>query len=751
MNRIHYFGIRHHGPGSARRLLTALDTLQPSVVLIEGPADLTPLLPLLAHPEMQLPVALMSFVNDSQGACVYYPFAEYSPEYQAICWAVRHQAELRFIDVPVAVKLAEMLTAADTDNQEPEPSDQPPAELRQDPLATLASLAGYEEGESWWNQVLEQGCDDDPALFATVADMMSALRQAYPDEPQRDLMREAYMRQQIAEASKLHEGPLAVICGAWHVPALTASFSKKADKILLGQLAPKLSSKRLSSTWIPWTSARLTFASGYGAGVTAPQWYQHLWRYGNQQDSLVHWLTLIASKLRAKDFAVSTASVIEATLLCQSLANVRSKAAAGFEEARDAAIACLCFGNTVLWQQIETELLQGDVVGVVPADVPLAPLLDDLQQWQKQTRLKASALPTELSLDLRSSAGLSKSVLLRRLQLLDVPWGEPIAAGTSRGTFRERWTLVWQPEFAVQLVEHQVFGSTIAEAASNRTLHQLQTEKRLATLADLVLTCLEAQLPDVAAQGINRLAERAAQASDCIELLDALPSLVDISRYGTSREMTLEHLTELVQQLAVQAALALPMAVRQLNNDESERYRQALLRAHQQLELGQCPEDLMQTWWQSLETVCHSDGCDAGVRGLTARVLYQAEQQSAAQIQQLLARLLSAALPLEQSKRFFEGFFSGASEQLLYDTNLRSLTNDWLMALEPDSFIETLPLLRRVFSPLDAMERRRLLDTALQSTTEQSAAVAEPQFINQLPAQLAAIARLMQGDPQWMN
>ena len=39
MKEIHYFGIRHHGPGSSRRLLAALERLQPAVVLIEGPAD----------------------------------------------------------------------------------------------------------------------------------------------------------------------------------------------------------------------------------------------------------------------------------------------------------------------------------------------------------------------------------------------------------------------------------------------------------------------------------------------------------------------------------------------------------------------------------------------------------------------------------------------------------------------------------------------------------------------------------------
>src|SRR4051794_32349497 len=92
------FGIRHHGPGSARRLAEALDALQPATVLIEGPADASDLLPMLAEPEMVLPVALLTYAEDDPANATFFPFAEYSPEYQAAVWAVRNGAALRFID-----------------------------------------------------------------------------------------------------------------------------------------------------------------------------------------------------------------------------------------------------------------------------------------------------------------------------------------------------------------------------------------------------------------------------------------------------------------------------------------------------------------------------------------------------------------------------------------------------------------------------------------------------------------------------
>ena len=75
MAEIHVFGIRHHGPGSARSLLNALRQLEPDTILIEGPPDADDILALAAHAEMHPPVALLVYaVNDPQQAA-FFPFA----------------------------------------------------------------------------------------------------------------------------------------------------------------------------------------------------------------------------------------------------------------------------------------------------------------------------------------------------------------------------------------------------------------------------------------------------------------------------------------------------------------------------------------------------------------------------------------------------------------------------------------------------------------------------------------------------
>ncbi|MEK8144575.1 DUF5682 family protein [Streptomyces sp. M10(2022)] len=80
------------------------------------------------------------------------------------------------------------------------------------------------------------------------------------------------MRIQLRKARKEFGDDIAVVCGAWHVPALAARTTLAADRALLKGI-PKV---RTELTWVPWTHRRLARHSGYGAGITSPGWYGHL-------------------------------------------------------------------------------------------------------------------------------------------------------------------------------------------------------------------------------------------------------------------------------------------------------------------------------------------------------------------------------------------------------------------------------------------------------------------------------------------
>ena len=100
------YGIRHHGPGSARSVRAALAGQRPDVVLIEGPPEADDLVALAADPDMRPPVALLGYVPGEPRQAAFWPFAVFSPEWQAITYALDAGIPVRFCDLPAAHQLA---------------------------------------------------------------------------------------------------------------------------------------------------------------------------------------------------------------------------------------------------------------------------------------------------------------------------------------------------------------------------------------------------------------------------------------------------------------------------------------------------------------------------------------------------------------------------------------------------------------------------------------------------------------------
>jgi hypothetical protein len=590
-------GVRHHGPGSARAVGAALARFRPDAVLIEGPPEADALLPLAASKEMTPPVALLAHVVDEPSRAAFWPFAAFSPEWVALRHALEAEVPVRFIDLPAAHTFA--LAAQEAEREEPNRAgdgaesapvtsdDGDAAEQRRaerfDPIAELARAAGQEDAERWWEDVVEHvghearvggdGSDVGPdvgavpggasaraapdalAPFRALAGAMTALRERAP-EARDDARREAYMRKQIRAASRAGHKRVAVVCGAWHVPALAAKVPVAADNALLRGL-PKAA---VEVTWVPWTHRRLAQHTGYGAGIASPGWYQHLFDAGGRH-VVERWFTRMAALLREEDHPVSSAHVIEAVRLAETLAAVRGRPLAGLTETIDAARAVLCDGSDVPLRLIEERLIVGDALGQVPEAAPAVPLQRDLTRLQRSLRLKPEARVRVLDLDLRKELDAGRSRLLHRLALLGIDWAVPTASQTrSTGTFRESWELAWEPELAVRVAEAGVWGTTVEAAASARTAARAVETRRLGDVTALAERCLLAQLPDALPVVLRCLSDRAALDTDVAHLAEALPALVRSLRYGDVRATGTALLAELAGSLATRICIGLPAA-----------------------------------------------------------------------------------------------------------------------------------------------------------------------------------------------
>lgn len=720
-SNLQVFGIRHHGPGSARRLVQALDAWQPDCILVEFPADGQRELEQVARLALEPPVALVMYGPDDMEGASYYPFARFSPEWQALQWAARQRVAVLAMDLPAGT----MLAMRRGPQQLSTPAAATPTHVQQDPLGEIARLAGYDDREQWWELTFEQETDDF-ALFDAILTLIGALR-ADHEASREILLREAHMRKVLRSAMAAGHQRIAVVCGAWHAPALAevARYKPAADNQALRGL-PK---SKINTAWIPWSYPRLAREGGYGAGVHSPAWYELRYDYGH--DAPTHWMVKAAQLLRAEGMDTSPAHAQEGVRLAQALAAMNGRRMPKLDDLAAAALSTLCAGATERLVLIEQRLMLGEKVGTVPENASVVPLQKDLTQLLKTTRLnkywavvgeqwlKATATQPQGGIDLREPTDLMKSCLLYQLQILGIPWGT-VQEGSANdlGGFKERWRLLWLPEFSLSVLEAAMWGNTVADAAENR-LRQPQPDADLATLAQGVLLGLRAQLPQAVAALTTQLRDRSALTRDVRELLSGLPTLIRIIQYGDARKTDVTALAVLVAEITPRLAAGLAGAAAALDEEAATLLLHDLLAAHR----GLCQLDLPlldDHWWPALRRLADTPTTVPLVQGLAVRLLMDQHRLTPQAVAQRLDFALSAGNEPMEVAQWLAGFLHGSGLVLLHHPPLWSLVNNWVAATDMDTLENLLPLLRRTFAQFSPGERQRILQLAQTQPTLES-------------------------------
>lgn len=692
---VHLLGIRHHGPGSARSVLQFLEALDPDVVLIEGPPEADAILALAAHETLKPPVAILAFHPDDPKKSVFFPFAEFSPEWQAIRYALRKQKQVRFMDLPIGTQLA-METQEET------------APIAHDPISQLALADGIPDGEKWWERLFEYRRNNEQ-VFEAVAEAMHALREDHSGkEKQLELLREAHMRKTIRQAEKEMFTEIAVICGAWHVPALQHMPKLKDDNDLLKGM-PKL---KVECTWIPWSNSRLSVYSGYGAGILSPGWYQHLWHHPD--DDGTRWMALTAALFRENGLDTSVAHVVEAVRLANTLAGLRGYSKAGLEELNEATLSVLCNGDTTPMHLVHQQLMVANNLGTVPDDVPKPPLQNDIEKKQKSLRLPPSADWKDYTLDLRKETDLERSRLLHRLLLLGIRWGEQTAVN-GKGTFKEQWRLQWKPELSIDIIEKGAWGNTVEVAAGNYVTRQVNESDALEAISALLINTLPAELPLALDAVIKRIEQLSAATSDTIQLMQIVPELVNAARYGAVRQSDTQKLLEVVTEILTRVCISLPNACAAVSDDAAEHLLELIFRMNDAVNILQDAEIAL-PWENTLQNIAFSNHTTPVIAGYATRLLADRKLLEGADLAAHFSRAMSPATPAALVASWLEGFLKGSGTLLLIDTALWNVVNNWVAQLEENLFLELLPLIRRTFARFTAPERRKLGEKARQGS-----------------------------------
>ena len=545
------------------------------------------------------------------------------------------------------------------------------------------------------------------ALTEAIAELRADAPAGPPGEQREEQRREAHMRQVLRTALKETAGTVAVVCGAWHAPALSGKLPPASADAALLRGMPK---RKTTLTWVPWTHSRLASASGYGAGVTSPGWYHHL--FTTPEQTVIRWLAKVAGVLRDHDLPVSSAHIIEAARLAESLAALRARPLAGLAEVSDATKSVMCDGDEFAAAFVTRDLVVGEQLGAVPDSAPAVPLEADLRAQARTLRLKIDALDRTLALDLRGDTDRSRSVLLHRLGMLGIGWGAVTADQVrGSGTFHETWTLRWRPELAVAVIDAARWGTTIATAATAKIIDTAASAAGLGLVTAAVEQVLLADLPEALGPVLRALDEQAAADCDVVHLMTAVPALVRAARYGDVRGTGTASLSAVVDALTARVCAGLPAAAGSLADDAAAQLRaaldgmQAALALHAQDERGRAAYDL---WAAALTGLAGRRDVHGLLAGRVVRVLTDTGAMPREEAAGRFAAHLSIGIPTAGQAAWAEGFLSGGGLLLVHDRDLLAILDDWIAALPDRDFMDVLPLLRRTFGGFTAPERANI-------------------------------------------
>ena len=699
-----YFGVRHFSPACAEYVTEFLNRTKPDIVLIEGPSDLSDLIPALCDSRVRLPAAILSFTADAPVHTVLYPFTEFSPEYCAMQWAIRSGIPVQFCDLPSEVYLADTET-------EPEQTEIPHEESVYQKLETLTGL----DHETFWEYHFEQ-CDGYEDFFAAVSEYGASLRE-FSEIDSETVLREAYMRRKIAEAEQQF-GNVAVITGAFHTAGLSGVPYSEADK----KLTAHLKTAAIRSTLMPYSSYRLSSRSGYGAGSKAPAFFEMLMRARLAHDleyAAAEYLARLAEYQRKHGDTASAAEVIEALRLSKTLAVMRGGKRPALSDLRDAAVTCIGHGSfsAISHACADTEI--GTRIGCLPEGTVTTSVQDDFIRQLHELKLERfrTAAVQELELDLRENLrvkseksaflDLHRSYFLHRLLAAGVKFGAKQARAQDNATWAELWNLRWTPETEIQLVEASLNGDTVEQAAAyalNIRLKKAQTLKETASaLSDAFLCGLPACVRTAAA-AVQAAAAECVSPADAGETIGLLSAIV---RFGNIRRIDPAPIIPLIEQLYLRFCLELETASK-CDDSAAADLIPALAAvsdvntAHDFLDGDRLRNTLLH--------IADDDFANPLLSGYTCALLTEQNAISQTQFADLMHRRLSHGTPPSEAAGWFEGLSKRNRRALIARLSLWEQLCNFLTGLDDEEFRKVLVVLRRTFSEFSPGERSEIAE-----------------------------------------
>ena len=363
-----FFPIRHHSPACTFHLKKVFEAYRPDCVLIEGPENAAPLLPVLSSPDAKAPMALYYFYKDTRGLLgkdkadykCYYPFLDTSPELFALREARERGIPARFVDLAYGEIL--LGTAKDRGIRKGEKPGYNDDYLlsRSRFVSLLCDRTGLRSFDEFWEKYFEiQGLFMDTDAFIRQMLFYCALSRSHtPEEELLEdgcILRERRMAMRISEAAGEYRRIL-VVTGGFHTSGLLSLL--KPDLTYTGQKLTLhgLTDAEQGAYPLAYSMEAADALNGYASGMPSPGFYERVWKgltetgeaAGAYESAVLHQLTAAGREARRKKEGISSYDVICAFSMAKGLAALRGKREPGLYELQDAALSSFVKGEVSL-------------------------------------------------------------------------------------------------------------------------------------------------------------------------------------------------------------------------------------------------------------------------------------------------------------------------------------------------------------------------------------------------------------------
>lgn len=734
INKVNFFPIRHLSPSCAYNLVKYLDEINPKIVLVEGPRDLTPIAKMIADDDVKPPIAMLCYTEDIPVRSILYPLAVYSPEYQAIKWSFSNEKEFRFIDMESSITLGyeeeaslkgeekECTTKSD-DEKENNTTGKKTNNTIDNIVCNNVNIYDdivkmYEEQsyESFWERNFEQNTDLE-SFRESIIVFGDNIRNIDSNRDERNQIREKIMRFEIEKAIKdgFKQEEIVVIIGAYHTEGI------KNEKAIKVSELNKLKKRKALNTLMPYSYKKLSSRQGYGAGNEAPKYFEYMWDYLNSENisGLASFYTSsIARALRDEGKYASSANVIDSLTLANGLTYLRNGRYPVLADLRDSVKTCMSEGELAIVANHMAMIEVGTSMGSVKSDFINVALAREFDRELKRLKLEKykTLVESEINLDLRENRrvktkeaafrDLNRSIFFNRLKLLGINFAK---RKYSREAWRENWELSWSEENDIEIVENSLLGDTLEIAASYKLYERLESTKKISEVSEILGLAYNCDLLSMVEIAVKKLQNLSVVEEDFAQIVKALLQISQQIKFTDIRKIDTKVLEPILIELFYRAALNLSSV-----SECNDKYLKTVRELINDLDIVASEnKDIVdyKTYIEELVSISDDDTKNSNISGFCCAILLEKGLMDNDKLDIEISRRIKRGISVDIAAGWFEGLASKNKLSIASNKFIFEKLDNYLAELSDEDFKRALVYLHRSFSEFSDDEKYRICES----------------------------------------